>query len=127
VLLRKGLDQVSNEKEESVLYEKLSTTFRELDNLCELHQVDFDETKEEILKFDITSLAKGTQSHQLRLSKQKNKEVNALEEEIKAVLGKDKVVNQAVLLRVLKSIVNDGSEINIDEAIKIVVEKGVLY
>ncbi len=126
VLLRKGLDQVSNEKEESVLYEKLSTTFRELDNLCELHQVDFDEEKEEILKFDITSLDKGTQSHQLRLSKQKNKEVNALEQEIKAVLGKDRVVNQAVLVRVLKSIVNDGSEINIDEAMKMVIEKGAL-
>ncbi|MGB0931443.1 MAG: hypothetical protein ACPGVB_11735, partial [Chitinophagales bacterium] len=105
VLLKKNLNQLRDEEEE-LLLDKFAATFRELDNLCDLHELDIDDTKEEILKIDITTLDTGTKAHQLRLSKQKSKRVNALIHEIEKSLDKDKVVNQAVLIKLLQKHIN---------------------
>jgi len=77
-----------------------------LDNLCDLHELEIDETKEEVMKINITTLKGGTKAHQLRLSKQKSKKVNALYNEIEKSLDKDKAVNQAVLIKLLQKYIN---------------------
>ncbi len=105
VLLKKNLSQLRDEEEE-LLLDKFSVIFRELDNLCDLHELEIDETKEEVLKINITTLKGGTKAHQLRLSKQKNKKVNALYNEIEKSLDKDKAVNQAVLIKLLQKYIN---------------------
>ncbi len=43
-LLKKNLNKLRDEEEE-LLLDKLSATFRELDNLCDLHEVEIDEAK----------------------------------------------------------------------------------
>ena len=113
-LLKKNLNKLRDEEEE-LLLDKLSATFRELDNLCDLHAVGIDEAKEEVIKIDITTLDSGTKAHQLRLSKQKSKKVSNLLTTIEKLLGKDKTVNQAVLIKLLQKQIQSQKIIFEDE------------
>uniref|UniRef100_UPI0030C84434 hypothetical protein n=1 Tax=Yeosuana marina TaxID=1565536 RepID=UPI0030C84434 len=73
-LLSKPLDRILD-KDEDVLKEKLSFIIRELDNLCDIKNVNFDETEEEVYKLDFTSQDQGLKNHLVRISKKQKEEV----------------------------------------------------
>lgn len=101
VLLRKDLMKISDQ-EELILYEKMTAAFHELDNLCSIHQLTVDAEKEEVIKIDITTVDEGTRPYQVRLSKAKALETKALQDKMKALFGKDERVNRAVLIGLLR-------------------------
>ena len=49
--------------DEVILYEKFAGMVHELDNLCEISEDDIDVTKEDVLKFEITSFVEGIQKN----------------------------------------------------------------
>ncbi len=103
-LMRKSLEELQDQEEE-MLFEKLSATFRELDNLCDIHEANIEHDKEEIIKIEITSLDKGTKPYQIRLSKEKSKAVDALQKKLETALAKDPSISQAVLIKLLKKFI----------------------
>jgi len=105
-LLSKPLDRISD-KDEDVLKEKLSFIVRELDNLCDIKNVNFDESEEEIYKIDFTSQNQGLKNHLVRISKQQKEEVEKSIAEIKSSLGNDKQLRIAVLTELLKKELNE--------------------
>ena len=105
-LLSKPLDRISD-KDEDILKEKLSFIIRELDNLCEIKNVNFDETEEEIYKIDFTSQNQGLKNHLVRISKQQKEEVEKSITKINSSLGDDKQLRIAVLTELLKKELNE--------------------
>ena len=104
-VLRKSLRDISDE-EEVVLYEKLSATFQELDNLCDIHKIEINRAKEEVVKIEITSLDAGTKPYQVRLNKRKLDEAEVLESKIRPLLSKDASINKRVLIKLLQEILD---------------------
>ncbi len=105
-LLSKPLDRISD-NDEDILKEKLSFIVRELDNLCEIKNVNFDESEEEIYKIDFTSQNQGLKNHLVRISKQQKEAVEKSISEIKNSLGDDKQLRIAVLTELLKKELNE--------------------
>lgn len=102
-LLRKNLQQISD-NDEKVLYDKLATALHELDNLCDIHEIDINPTEEEVVKIEITTISEGSKPYQMRFSKAKRQEINSLQEQIRKLLRKDKEVNQVALLELFKDL-----------------------
>lgn len=102
-VMRKPLSQLRDE-EEAILYEKLSATFRELDNLCDIHGMDVDFEKEYVVKIDVTTLEEGTKGYQVRLGKGKMKEVMDLQMEIERMLTDNNIVNKIALIKLLNNL-----------------------
>lgn len=105
-LLSKPLDRILD-KDEDVLKEKLSFIVKELDNLCDIKNVNFDETEEEVYKIDFTSQNQGLKNHLIRISKQQKEEVEKSITEIESSLGDDKQLRIAVLAELLKKELNE--------------------
>ena len=105
-LLSKPLDRILD-KDEDVLKEKLSFIVKELDNLCDIKNVNFDETEEEVYKIDFTSQNQGLKNHLVRISKQQKEEVKKSITEIESSLGDDKQLRIAVLTELLKKELNE--------------------
>ncbi|MBU2926713.1 hypothetical protein [Winogradskyella psychrotolerans] len=105
-LLSKPLDRISD-KDEDILKEKLSFIVKELDNLCEIKNVNFDESEEEIYKIDFTSQNQGLKNHLVRISKQQKEEVKKSIVVIENSLGDDKQLRIAVLSELLKKELNE--------------------
>ncbi|WP_147297789.1 hypothetical protein [Seonamhaeicola aphaedonensis] len=105
-LLSKPLDRVSD-KDEDVLKEKLSFIIKELDNLCDIKNVNFDESEEEIYKIDFTSQNQGLKNHLVRISKRQKEEVKKSISKIENTLGGDKQLRIAVLTELLKKELNE--------------------
>lgn len=101
VCLGKTLEKITDE-EEIKLYSLFKEMIRELDNLCELSQNDFDENTEDVFKIEITSIVDGLKKNLVRLPKSKSKEVRIKEDELKKLLGNDKGVNIAILTSLLQ-------------------------
>lgn len=101
VCLGKTLERITDE-EEAKLYSVFTDIIVELDNLSEISQKDFDETKEEVFKIEITSFVDGLKKNLVRLPKGKNKEISEKEVEFKKLLGKDSRINIAVLANLLQ-------------------------
>ncbi len=91
------------DEEEEFLYEKLKHSFSELDNLIEIHKLHKENQKDEILKFDITSIKKGTQSNQIIIPHIKQKEVQELEIKLEQINGNDVNINKAALKKFYKN------------------------
>ncbi len=103
----KSLD-VATDNDEAVLYDKIADLVRELDNLCEISKGGFDETKETVLRFEITSFVEGLQKNLIRLPKSKSKDMAILQEQISKKLSKsDKQLNIAALVTLLEEILKD--------------------
>jgi len=100
-LLGKPIESIKDEEEE-MIFEKIQDTFQELDNLVEIHKLKKEKEKEEIIKFDITTIDKGRQTQQIIVSGDKLKEVNDLAKSIEEIIGKDNVVNKAALIKILQ-------------------------
>lgn len=105
-LLSKPLDRISD-KDEEILKEKLSFIISELDNLCDINSVNFDETDEEVYKLEFTSQNHGLKNHLVRISKKQKEEVLRSIEDIKDSLSKDKQMRIAVLTELLKNELNE--------------------
>jgi hypothetical protein len=101
--INKPLTEI-NDEEELLLYDKLKDLVYELDNICELSAANIDDQKEEIFKLEITSLLQGLNKGVLRISKEKNKEIEKKQAEIKRILGKDKKINLAVLGKLIQEL-----------------------
>jgi hypothetical protein len=96
-----------NDEDELILFERIRDLAYELDNLCEINMISIDEQKEEILKLEITSLVQGLNKSLLRISKEKNREVEKKQMEIKSILGEDKKINITILTKLLQELLSD--------------------
>ncbi|MEO5777370.1 MAG: hypothetical protein ABIQ27_10710 [Flavobacterium sp.] len=101
VVVGKTLDFITDE-EEAKLYSSFTELIRELDNLCEISSKDVDEEKEDIFKIEITSFVDGLKKNLVRLPKEKTKEAQKKEAELKLLLGNDSGVNIAILTSLLQ-------------------------
>jgi len=79
----------------------------ELDNLCELSKGEIDESKEEVLKLELTSFVDGIQKDLIRIPKSRNSEVKATSEKINSILTNSKSVNIAILANLLREQLKD--------------------
>ncbi|TXB60611.1 hypothetical protein [Phaeodactylibacter luteus] len=102
-LLGKQLSDISDE-EERLLYDRLSLSFGELDNLLELSEVPFDEEKEEVYQIEITSFNAEPLKRNVILSKTQQKKVDEVEPELRQALDKlkDPKLQQAALIKLIK-------------------------
>lgn len=106
-LLGKNLEQI-NDDEEELIYEKLTNILKEFDNLCEFSKLEIDNEREDAVSVEIKPLNEIPKKLVIRLPKQKAKQAKNLEDIIRKQLGKDKSINQSVLIKLLKEqIVND--------------------
>lgn len=105
-LIGKNLDALRDEEEE-LLHERFVSIFRELDNLCEISELEFDESKEDVLRMEFTTVRQAPQKLLLRIPKNRNEEAKALEERLTRSLSKDKKLNAAVLSKLLKRELDD--------------------
>ena len=105
-LLGKPLDRITD-KEEEILKDKLSFIIKEIDNLCEIKNVIFDEKEEEVYKIDFTSQDKGLKKHLVRVSKNKQKEIENSIIEFEKKLSKDKNTRIAILSKLLQKELNN--------------------
>jgi len=105
-LLSKPMDRISD-KDEDVLKEKLSLIVKELDNLSDVHSIDYDEDKEEVYKLDFTSQDEGMKNHLIRISKEQKETVKKTIAKIEDNLELDKQLRIAVLAELLKRELNE--------------------
>lgn len=98
----KGLD-VASDIDEELLYSKFASLVRELDNLCEISDSDYDENKEVVIKLEVTSFIEGLQRNLIRMPKSKSKKVLDLQRKLKEhLLVKDKQLKIVALVRLLE-------------------------
>lgn len=105
--INRPLSNITDE-DELVLFDRIKEYIYELDNLSELGAIAVDEDKEEIFKLEITSLLKGLDKSVLRISKEKSKEIEKKQKEVKMLLGADKKINIAILTRLLQEQIHHG-------------------
>lgn len=101
-IINKPLDAFNDNDEQdfATLFPK---RIHDLDNLTDISKKDIDETKEEVLKLELTSFVKGVQRNLIRLSKEKSKEIDAKKQDIQKMLDKnDKQSNIALLIKLLQ-------------------------
>ena len=91
-----------SDEDELVLIERFTDLIYALDNLSEISKASLHEDEEDVLKFEVTSFIEGSNTSLLRIPKAKSKEIQAKQNEIKAILGKDKKTNIAVLAYLIK-------------------------
>lgn len=101
-IIGKSLDQFTDEDEQ--LFQNLfPKRIHELDNFTDISKKDIDETKEEILKLELTSFVKGVQRNFIRLPKEKLKQIEQKKVTIQKMLdSKDKQANIALLIKLLQ-------------------------
>jgi len=97
----KWLKDISDAEEVTVC-DKLITTFRNLDDLIELSNAGFDESKNEAIKIQLTAYEENPVIKNVIISNKQQKEVAKLEQKITKLLPKDEKLNQAVLIKLLK-------------------------
>jgi hypothetical protein len=100
-VLDKSIEMLEDEEEE-IVCKKLSHMFLELDNLCELSEIQVDKEKEEIFKLAVTTLTEGTREHLIRYPKSKTTQNKKLKSAIEKILNIDKNTNIMVLFTLLK-------------------------
>lgn len=105
-LLSKPLDRISD-KDEILLKEKLSFIVKELDNLCEIKSINFDETVESVYKIDFTSPSNGLKNHLVRVSKTQKEDIEKSISSLTQALTNDKQMRIAILSELLKRELNE--------------------
>jgi len=100
-LIDKNLEQL-NDDEEELVYEKLGNILKEFDNLCDFSKLGVDKETEDAVRLEITLLAESPQKVVIRLPKKKLKQAKSLEDGMRKQLVSDKLVNQSVLIKLLK-------------------------
>ncbi|WP_430410862.1 hypothetical protein [Kordia sp.] len=100
-LISKPFNKISD-KDEILLKEKLNFIVKELDNLCEIKNLNFDEATEDIYKIDFTSTSSGLKNHLVRVSKKQKQEIEKNIASLSDNLTDDKQLRIAVLSELLK-------------------------
>lgn len=100
VIINKSLEDLTDDQEEFLL-EKLKYSFAELSNFVDIHKNVKENSNDEILKLDITTIADGTKSTQVIISKDKIKESKILEKQISDLLSEDENINVYALIQIL--------------------------
>lgn len=101
-IMGKSLDHFTDDDEQGfqMIFPK---RVHELDNLTDISKKDIDETKEEVLKLELTSFVKGVQRSLIRLPKEKLKLIEEKKQSIQDLLYKgDKHANIALLIKLLQ-------------------------
>ena len=104
-ILNKSLEALRDEEEE-VLLQGLAHSFIELSNFVDIHRNVQENSKDKVLKLDITSLDKGTQTKQVILPKSKIEASSVLEKEITKLLSEDENLNLYTLIQILNKKMN---------------------
>lgn len=99
-LIGKSLETIRDEDELN-LFDKFKNIIHELDNMVELSSIKVNEEKERVYKFEITS-EKLLQKRVIKIPKTKFIQSDKLEKEIRKTLATDKLVNLAVLTKLLQ-------------------------
>lgn len=107
-LIKKQLNEISDD-EELIIFDRMATSFQELDNLLEISQIDFDDETEEAIKLEITSSENEVFKKNIILSKEQKRGAKALEKKFRGVLKdtKDAQMSQAILIKLLKELINN--------------------
>jgi hypothetical protein len=100
-LIDKNLDQISDFEEE-LIFDKLQDVFSELDNLCEFSNLNMDLGKEQAFKYEITPVSGYKEKGMVRITNKKIVESKDFEKDLRDLMTKDKIINQYVLLKLLK-------------------------
>jgi hypothetical protein len=109
-LVGKSLDKI-NDEEEFILHNKIKQSLRELDNLLEIANLDFEETEETAFQIEITSFNKQPLKHKVILSKGQSEVANNLAQKLKKNFnGSDSKIIQTVLIRLLEEEINGQSK-----------------
>lgn len=94
---------IINDEEELILYENFKDIFSELDNLCQLGDLEVDEEIEAVINLEMTTFLKGLQKHLIRIPKNKLEEIEVMGNEFRKQLkGNDKNFNIALLVKILQ-------------------------
>lgn len=101
ILLGKRLEDATD-LDESVLKEEFRQMVKSLDNLAELHSLNANEDKENIIKIDVTTTSSGLKQQISRISKKRLTELETTMSSIKKDLGSDKQLRIAILAELLK-------------------------
>ncbi len=102
-VIGKTLEKI-NDEDEAVICDKLRAMIIELDTLTEMSVSDFIEEKEDVVSLEISSFSEGAQKKIVRLPKEKNIEITAIESTVLEQLSSDDAVNIAALTNVLKKL-----------------------
>lgn len=101
----KTLDNFKDE-DEFLLKDKFKGMIVDLDSLTEISKADVDEVTEDVVGIELSSFANGVNKKIIRLPKNKQKEINKIEETLKAQLSKDKTLNIAAVANILKDLMH---------------------
>lgn len=93
-----------NDEDELLLYDKFTDMILDLDSLNRISKSRFDEKKEVALDVQINSFEGGMTNKVIRLPKGKTKEIENIEVKIKEILSKEKTVDLAAIITVLKDL-----------------------
>jgi len=104
--LGKSIESLRDD-EEDALHSKLMSGVQELDNLCEITRAGVKPESEEVIRFETTSLSKGTQKKLMRIPKSKALAADGLSAKLKSQLSPDKDINAAALLKLLRELNQD--------------------
>ena len=107
-LLKKQLNEITDE-EEVIIFDRMTTSFQELDNLLEISEIDFNEETEEAIKLEITSSEKEVFQRNIILTKEQKRGAKDLEQKFRVVLkdSKDTQMSQAILIKLLKELIQN--------------------
>jgi len=106
-LMNKSIEQFIDEDEDR-LFDNLEKKLRELDNLCEISQMNQGSNDEEIFKLEITSFVRGLEQRLIRFPKQSLNNDKKIIDSIKTKLkGKSKEFNIALLTKLLREELGD--------------------
>lgn len=79
--------------------------------MCKISKAHVDGSKEDLIKFEITTFVKGLQKRLIRIPKTKSDEVTGMKVEIEKLLSKsDKIQNIALLIKLLQDQIDDGKK-----------------
>jgi hypothetical protein len=100
------LEQFRDE-DEILLYDKFKSIIYELDSLTSLSNTSIDEEHEDVVGLQIDTFVDGIKRSLVRLPKKKAKEVDAITDQLRVSLSKDRTLNIAALTKLLKEMMNN--------------------
>jgi hypothetical protein len=103
IVIGKSLDKFKDE-DELLLYDKFDEMIISLDSLTKISKTKFDENKEIVLDIQINSFHQGMMKKVVRLPKGKSNDILNLEGKIQQLLSKDKNIDLAALMAVIKEL-----------------------
>ena len=105
VLMNKTMENFED-ADEILLYDRFQKMVLDLDSLSSLSKVESDDTAEEVLAVKIDTFFSSINPKIVRFPKNKAQEIDTAKAKIVTQLGKDRIVNIAAVVRVLKDLLN---------------------